>query len=57
MYYNFKTVYYNQEWRNEMEKEENVYFLGRLAEYTYYNMDAVVYSALNLFEKIKRKVL
>lgn len=38
----------------EMEKEEKVYFLGRLAEYRYYNMDAVVRSALNLYEeKIK----
>lgn len=38
----------------EMEKEKNVYFLGRLAEYRYYNMDAVVRSALNLYnEKLK----
>ncbi len=38
----------------EMEKEENVYFLGRLAEYRYYNMDAVVRSALNLYnEKLR----
>lgn len=33
----------------EMEKETKVYFLGRLAEYRYYNMDAVVRSALNLY--------
>lgn len=33
----------------EMDKEEKVIFLGRLAEYRYYNMDAVVRSALNIF--------
>ena len=37
-------------YQKEMEKEENVIFLGRLAEYRYYNMDAVVRSALNVFE-------
>ncbi|MBQ9119392.1 MAG: UDP-galactopyranose mutase [Lachnospiraceae bacterium] len=38
----------------EMAQEKNVYFLGRLAEYRYYNMDAVVRSALNLYnEKLK----
>lgn len=36
-------------YQKEMEKEENVYFLGRLAEYRYYNMDAVVRSALDLY--------
>ena len=36
-----------------MNKETNVYFLGRLAEYRYYNMDAVVRSALDLFQKIR----
>ena len=33
----------------EMDKEENVIFLGRLAEYRYYNMDAVVRRALDIF--------
>lgn len=41
-------------YREEMEKEKNVHFLGRLAEYRYYNMDAVVRNALDLYEeKIK----
>lgn len=41
-------------YQEEMEKEEHVYFLGRLAEYRYYNMDAAVRSALNLYkEKLK----
>ena len=35
-------------YRKEMEAEKNVYFLGRLAEYRYYNMDAVVRRALDL---------
>ena len=34
----------------EMEKEENVIFLGRLAKYKYYNMDLVVKDALEVFE-------
>ena len=37
----------------KMEKEENIYFLGRLAEYRYYNMDAVIRSALDLYNRIK----
>jgi UDP-galactopyranose mutase len=39
----------------EMEKEKNVYFLGRLAQYRYYNMDAVVAEALQLFDELKSK--
>jgi UDP-galactopyranose mutase len=31
--------------------ESNVYFVGRLAEYRYYNMDQVVAAALALAEK------
>ena len=33
------------------EKEENVIFGGRLGEYKYYDMDAVIASALELCEK------
>ena len=33
-----------------MKKESNVVFIGRLAEYRYYNMDAVVRRALDAFE-------
>jgi len=36
----------------EMKKEKDVIFIGRLAEYRYYNMDAVVRRALDAFEKI-----
>jgi len=38
----------------EMAKEKNVHFLGRLAQFRYFNMDAVVAEALQLFEKIAR---
>ncbi len=57
-YYPFPTKECKEQfalYKNDMEKEENVYFLGRLAEYKYYNMDAVVHSALALFDKIKSK--
>lgn len=36
----------------EVEKLRDVYFIGRLAEYKYYDMDAVVDAALGLFDKI-----
>ena len=36
----------------EAEKEENVYFLGRLGDYKYYNMDAAILRAIELFENI-----
>lgn len=37
----------------EMAKElENVYFLGRLGDYKYYNMDQAVARALDLFEQL-----
>jgi UDP-galactopyranose mutase len=41
-------------YRQEASKQEsqNVYFVGRLAEYKYYNMDQAILSALNLFEKL-----
>ena len=42
-------------YQEEMKKETNVYFVGRLAQYRYYNMDAVVYEALQLFEKLQEK--
>jgi len=38
-------------YKQEVEKEKNVYFCGRLADYKYYNMDQVVARALTVFEK------
>ena len=37
------------------EAEKNTSFIGRLAEYRYYNMDQVVASALTLYERAKRQ--
>lgn len=37
----------------ESKKEEDVYFIGRLARYKYINMDQCVEEALGLFEEIK----
>ncbi len=39
-----------EKYKNETRKLENVIFLGRLAEYKYYNMDQVVEKALEIFE-------
>jgi UDP-galactopyranose mutase len=36
----------------ELEKK-NVYFIGRLAEYRYFNMDQAIHSALQLYNKLK----
>ena len=38
-------------YEEDIKKEEKVIFIGRLAEYRYYNMDAVVRRALDVFEK------
>lgn len=37
------------------EKEENIIFAGRLGEYKYYDMDKVIESAFNLFERLEGK--
>jgi len=36
----------------EKLKKQNIYFVGRLAEYKYYNMDEAVKNSLDLFNKI-----
>ncbi|MGN0620895.1 MAG: UDP-galactopyranose mutase [Porcipelethomonas sp.] len=41
-----------QEYRKLAEKEENVIFGGRLGEYKYYDMDAVIASALEMSRKV-----
>jgi UDP-galactopyranose mutase len=38
-------------YEEEIKKETNVIFIGRLAEYRYYNMDGVVRRALDVFEQ------
>ena len=42
-----------EQYRQLAAKEENVIFLGRLAEYRYYDMDDVIRRALDLFETIR----
>ena len=37
---------------NDIKRIENLYLCGRLAEYKYYNMNAVIEAALNLYERI-----
>jgi UDP-galactopyranose mutase len=43
-----------RQYKKEAEKLNNVYFIGRLAEYRYFNMDQVVDNALSLFQKISQ---
>lgn len=57
-YYPFPTGEHRKQYglyAADMEKEQNVVFIGRLAEYRYYNMDAVVRRALDEFEKLKKR--
>lgn len=37
-------------YKNRADKEENVYFIGRLANYKYFNMDEAIYNSLLLFK-------
>ena len=43
---------YNK-YKEDVSKITNLYLCGRLAEYKYYNMDAVIRRALDLYEEIK----
>ena len=38
-----------------IENISNLYLVGRLAEYKYYNMDAIIEKALNLYESEFKK--
>lgn len=42
-------------YKKETRKLKSVYFIGRLAEYKYYNMDQVVKRALDIFESIAKE--
>ncbi|HKM00292.1 MAG TPA: UDP-galactopyranose mutase [Mobilitalea sp.] len=42
-------------YEKDMLKEKNILFIGRLAQYRYYNMDGVVRSALDAFDKLGGK--
>ena len=39
-------------YRAEADKQPNLYLLGRLAEYKYYNMDAIAGRALELADRL-----
>jgi UDP-galactopyranose mutase len=41
-----------KKYQDRADSESNIYFVGRLAQYRYYNMDQVVASALSLTEKL-----
>ena len=43
-----------KKYADDLKKISNIYLCGRLAEYKYYNMDAVVRRALDLYETIKK---
>ena len=45
-----KTLY--EKYANLASKYENLYLLGRLAEYKYYNMDAITEKAMELCERM-----
>lgn len=49
---NAKNLALYQKYKNMAEKETNVFFVGRLANYKYFNMDAAIRNALDLFYKI-----
>ena len=42
-----------QKYYEDAKALNNVYFLGRLGDYKYYNMDAAILRAIELFEEIK----
>jgi UDP-galactopyranose mutase len=43
-------------YRSLADRESSVSFVGRLAEYRYYNMDQVVASALKLAERLSSRL-
>lgn len=45
-----------QNYCNELSSISNFYLLGRLAEYKYYNMDAIIKEALILFDKLEGEI-
>jgi UDP-galactopyranose mutase len=42
-----------KKYQDEVSRLENTYFIGRLAEYKYYNMDNVVLKAIEKFEEVE----
>ena len=52
---NDKNISLYQRYYDEISDISNLYLCGRLAEYKYYNMDAVILRALDVYNKISRK--
>jgi len=46
-----------EKYKRDVQRVPNFYLCGRLAEYKYYNMDAVIERALELAEQLKRKTI
>ena len=40
----------SEKYKKMAEKEENVYFVGRLANYKYFNMDQAIKNSLDFFK-------
>lgn len=45
-----------EKYQKEAEKAEGVCFVGRLANYKYFNMDQAIKNALDIFEEMKEKI-
>ncbi len=57
-FYPFPTKEWNElaeKYKAEARREEGVLFIGRLAEYKYYDMDDVIRASLDAFEAIKQR--
>mgnify|MGYP004481326123 FL=1 len=48
----FKNTELYKKYKELSDKEKNVFFIGRLAQYKYFDMDKVIESTLNISKKI-----
>ena len=48
---NKKNIYLYDEYKKLADKEKNVYFVGRLANYKYFNMDQAIKNSILFFDK------
>jgi UDP-galactopyranose mutase len=46
-----------ESYKKEADKLTNIYFVGRLANYKYYNMDQAFRSALDMYEQLEGKLI
>lgn len=53
---NFESQEIYLKYLKDASKIENLYLLGRLAQYKYYNMDLIVLEALKLYDKISEEL-